>query len=89
MSSDGTPSRLDPEAAARRDFLGLSATCVACGACAFALIGAARLPRAAVLPSASKKFKVVLPENLRPGEPYVPAGRSVAVFRDGKRVYAI
>lgn len=89
MSSTPSPSRLDPEAVARRDFLGLSATCMACGTCAFALIGALRLPKAAVLPSASKKFKVVLPEGLRPGEPYVPPGRSVALVREGNRVFAL
>lgn len=82
-------SRLDPEAVPRRDFLGLAATGMACGTCAFALVGASRLPRAAVLPSASKKFKLTLPETLGPGEAFVPPGRAVAVFKDGPRVWAI
>lgn len=82
-------SRLDPEALPRRDFLGLSATGAACGACAFAMIGAARLPKAAVLPSASKKFKVTLPDGLEPGKPFVPPGRSVAIYRKGSRLSAI
>jgi len=83
------PSRLDPEVMPRRDFLGLAATSLAAGACGFALLGAARLPKAAVLPSASKKFKVTLPETLQPGEPFVPPGRSVVVFREGNSVFAM
>ncbi len=83
------PSRLDPEAMPRRDVLGLAALGAACGTCAFALIGAARLPKAAVLPSASKKFKVTLPEALPPGEAFIPPGRPVALFRKDGRVYAI
>lgn len=92
MTTDARPperSRLDPEAEPRRDFLGLAATGLACGTCAFALFGASRLPKAAVLPSASKKFKVTLPEGLPPGEPYLPPGRSVAVFREGALVWAV
>ncbi|MBI2930142.1 MAG: Rieske 2Fe-2S domain-containing protein [Planctomycetes bacterium] len=83
------PSRLEPEPVPRRDFLGMAATGLACGTCLFAMVGAARLPKAAVLPSASKKFKVTLPEALPPGTPFLPSGRSVAVFRDGGGVYAI
>ncbi len=83
------PSRLDPEASPRRDFLGLAAAGSACAACAFALLGALKLPKAAVLPSASKKYKVALSETLAPGEPFVPPGRAVALFRDGRGVYAI
>jgi Rieske Fe-S protein len=86
---DPAPSRLDPEAMPRRDFLGMAASAMAAGACGFALVGAARLPKAAVLPSASKKFKVTLPEGLPDGEPFVPAGRSVAVFRQGDKVFAV
>ena len=51
--------------------------------------GAARLPRAAVLPTASKKFKLAIPEGLVPGTPLVPPGRAVAIFRDAAGVYAI
>lgn len=88
--STGPPrSRLDPEPIPRRDFLGLAALGSAGAALAFAFAGMARLPRAAVLPSPSKKFKVVLPETLVAGAPFVPAGRSCAVFRDGEGVYAI
>ncbi len=84
------PSRLDPEPVARRDFLGLAAKCSAAGACLFAALGIARLPKAAVLPSPSKKFRVTLPESLTPGVPYEPPGRKVAVFRDDEGgVYAI
>jgi Rieske Fe-S protein len=42
-----------------------------------------------VLSSPSKKFRAQLPENLAPGEAYVPPGRSVALFRDAAGVYAI
>jgi len=82
-------SRLDPEAVARRDFLGLAARCSATAAFLLATLGIARLPKTAVLPSPSKKFRVTLPESLPPGEPYQPAGRSVAIFRDQEGVFAI
>jgi cytochrome b6-f complex iron-sulfur subunit len=55
----------------------------------FALAGILRLPRAAVLPSPSKKFRASVPETLAAGEPFVPPGRSVALFRDAQGVYAI
>ena len=48
-----------------------------------------RLPKAAVLSSPSKKFRVTLPESLPPGQAFVPPGRSVAIFRDDEGVYAI
>ena len=82
-------SRLEPEAMPRRDFLGIAATGTACAAGALALFGAMRLPKVAVLPSASKKFKVTLPETLPPGEAFVPPGRSVAIFRDERGAFAI
>ncbi len=82
-------SRLDPEAVPRRDFLGLSALWAAGSALAFAMLGALRLPKAAVLPSPSRKFKVALPETLAAGEAFVPPGRNVAVFRDSEGVYAV
>jgi cytochrome b6-f complex iron-sulfur subunit len=82
-------TRLDPEETPRRDFLGLAAFWSAASALAFACLGMARLPRAAVIPAPSKKFKVQVPENLPAGTPVIPAGRSVAVFRDGEGVYAI
>jgi len=83
-------SRLDPEPMPRRDFLGLSALGSAALALLFAFFGALRLPRAAVVPMASRKFRVTLPETLAAGEPFTPAGRSVAVFRDADgAVYAV
>ena len=85
-----SPSRLDPEPLPRRDFLGLSALWTAAIALLFGLFGALRLPRAAVVPMASRKFRVTVPETLAPGEALVPTGRSVAVFRDPEgTVYAI
>jgi len=74
---------------ARRDFLGLASIWSALGALAFAAIGMIRLPKAAVLSSPSKKFRVKLPESLVFGQAYVPPGRSVAVFRDAEGTYAI
>ncbi len=83
------PSRLDPEPVARRDFLGIASIWAAVGAMAFATIGMIRLPKAAVLSSPSRKFRVTLPESLAAGQAYVPPGRSVALFRDAEGVYAI
>jgi nitrite reductase/ring-hydroxylating ferredoxin subunit len=73
----------------RRDFLGLAAMWSAITALAFAAAGALRLPRAAVVPVASRKFRVALPETLVPGEAFVPPGRSVAIFRDAAGVFAV
>ena len=87
-SSSG-PSRLDPEPMARRDFLGLVSIGSALAALVFAAIGMIRLPKAAVLSSPSKKFRVSLPDSLAAGQAYVPPGRSVALFRDAAGVYAI
>ena len=84
-----TGSRLDPEPVPRRDFLGLAALAAAAGAFLFSLAGMLRLPRAAVLASPAKKFRVQLPESLAPGQAFVPPGRSVALFRDEEGVYAI
>lgn len=88
-STATTRSRLDPEAMPRRDFLGLAAWWSAAAAMLFAFLGSMRLPKAAVLPSASKKYRVRLPASLAPGHAFVPSGRSVALYRDGDRVYAI
>jgi nitrite reductase/ring-hydroxylating ferredoxin subunit len=82
-------SRLDPEPMPRRDFLGLAAIGSACLALGFATLGMLRLPKAAVIPAPSRRFRVSLPESLAPGAPFIPAGRSVAVFRDAEGVYAI
>lgn len=84
-----TGSRLDPEPLPRRDFLGLGALWTAAAALACAAAGMLRLPKAAVVSSPSKKFTVALPQSLPPGQPYVPPGRSVAVFRDAQGVYAV
>lgn len=82
-------SRLDPEPIPRRDWLGLGSLWTMAASFLFAAIGMMRLPKAAVLPSPSKKFRVALPETLGAGEPFVPPGRSVALFRDAEGVYAI
>jgi cytochrome b6-f complex iron-sulfur subunit len=82
-------SRLDPEPMPRRDFLGLSALWAMGAALFFSLLGMLRLPKAAVLSSPSKKFRVTLPKALAAGEAYVPPGRAVAVFRDDAGVHAI
>ena len=82
-------SRLQPDPVPRRDFLGFSALAAAASALLFASIGMLRLPRAAVLSSPAKKFRVTLPESLAAGQAFVPPGRSVALFRDEEGVYAI
>jgi Rieske Fe-S protein len=80
---------LDSEPLARRDFLGIASLCSAGAALVFAGIGMLRLPKAAVVSSPSKKFRVTLPDSLAEGEPYIPPGRSVAMFRDAEGVFAI
>jgi cytochrome b6-f complex iron-sulfur subunit len=82
-------SRLDPEPVPRRDLLGISSLWAAGAAMLFATIGMLRLPKAAVLSSPSKQFKVTLPEALAAGEPFVPPGRAVAVFRGPEGVHAV
>jgi nitrite reductase/ring-hydroxylating ferredoxin subunit len=82
-------SRLDPEPMPRRDFLGLASVWAAAAATVLSLVGMLRLPKAAVLASPSKKFRVSLPESLAEGMPYIPPGRSVALFRDAKGIYAV
>lgn len=91
MTTSAKPpcSRLEPEPMPRRDWLGLTSLWSMGVALMFGLIGMLRLPKAAVLASPSKKFRLSLPDNLPPGEPFVPAGRAVAVFRDGEGVYAV
>lgn len=82
-------SRLDPQPASRRDVLGLTSLFATITAFLFALGGMIRLPKAAVLASPSKRFRVSLPETLKSGEAFVPPGRPVALFRDEQGVYAI
>jgi cytochrome b6-f complex iron-sulfur subunit len=82
-------SRLDSEPLPRRDFLGAVASWSAAATLFFAFLGMMRLPRAAVLPSPSKKFRVTIPESLVTGAPFQPPGRAVAVFRDEEGVYAV
>lgn len=82
-------SRLDPEPLPRRDFLGLASLGAALSALLFATLGMLRLPKAAVLSSPSKKFRVSLPETLGEGAAFVPPGRSVALFRDANGVHAV
>lgn len=82
-------SRLDPEPMPRRDVLGLLSLWSMVTALAFATVGMLRLPKAAVLPSPSKKFRVAIPETLPAGEAFVPPGRSVALFRDEGGIHAV
>jgi cytochrome b6-f complex iron-sulfur subunit len=86
----GTPvSRLDPEPIPRRDALGRMSLWSMAGALIFATVGLMRLPKAAVLSSPSKKVRVRLPDTLADGEPFVPPGRSLAVFRQAGELHAI
>jgi Rieske Fe-S protein len=82
-------SRLDPEPLPRRDFLGKAALGAAGATLAFATVGMARLPNAAVASSPSKKIKVNIPDNWPEGAAFVPPGSSVALFRDADGIYAI
>lgn len=82
-------SRLEPEPISRRDWLGLTSLWAMAGALLFGVVGMMRLPKAAVLSSPSKTFRVTLPETLADGEAFVPPGRAVAVFRDPNGVHAI
>lgn len=84
-----TRSRLEPEPVSRRDVLGLMSLWAAASAMLFALVGMLRLPKAAVLSSPSKRFRVSLPQTLAAGEAFTPVGRNVAVYRDEQGVYAI
>lgn len=88
-SAAAARSRLDPEPVPRRDFLGLSALAAFLGSLLFAALGMMRLPKAAVLASPSKKFRITLPPSLAEGQAFVPPGHSVAVFRDAEGVFAI
>lgn len=89
MSEAQKPSRLDPEPVSRRDVLGLMSLWATTSAMLFAFFGMLRLPKAAVLASPSKRFRIVLPETLTTGQAFTPVGRNVAVFRDEEGVYAI
>jgi len=82
-------SRLDPEPLPRRDFLGLASVWAAASAVLLSVLGMLRLPKAAVLASPSKKFRVSVPESLAEGAPLIPPGRSVALFRDANGIYAV
>ncbi len=82
-------SRLDPEPVRRRDVLGLASLWSAAGALLFSVFGMLRLPKAAVLASPSKKFRVTLPETLAAGDAFVPAGRNVGVYRDAQGIHAV
>lgn len=82
-------SRLDPEPISRRDLLGLSSLWMTAGSLFFGLVGALRLPKAAVLDSPSKRVRISLPDTLAEGAAFVPPGRSMAVFKDAEGVFAI
>jgi nitrite reductase/ring-hydroxylating ferredoxin subunit len=62
--------------------LGLASLWTAGAAIFFAILGMGRLPKAAVISSPSKRFSMVFPDMLQPGQAFSPPGRSVAVFRD-------
>lgn len=83
------PSRLDPDPIPRRDFLGLASVWAAGSTAVFATLGMLRLPKAAVLSSPSRKYRVTLPENMQEGVPFLPPGRAVAIFRDKQGVHAV
>jgi cytochrome b6-f complex iron-sulfur subunit len=53
------------------------------------MLGMLKLPKAAVLASPSKKFRVTLPETLVAGAAFVPPGRSVAIFKDNEGIFAV
>jgi nitrite reductase/ring-hydroxylating ferredoxin subunit len=82
-------SRLEPEPVPRRDFLGLAAAWTAGSALVFATLGMLRLPKAAVIPAPSSRFRIALPDSLAPGTFFVPRGRPLAIARDSSGVYAI
>ncbi len=82
-------SRLDPEPIARRDMLGLASLWATGAAFVFAVLGMARLPNLGVTSSPSKRFSVALPDTLQPTQAFLPANRSVALFRDTEGVWAV
>jgi Rieske Fe-S protein len=69
--------------------LGLMSLLTAAAAFLLAILGMGRLPKAAVLSSPSKRFNVVFPDTLQPGQAFSPPGRSVAVFRDSEGTWAV
>ena len=89
VSAEAKHSRLDPELMPRRDALGIASLWAAASAFIFASFGILRLPKAAVLASPSKKFRLALPENLTPQDAYVPATRNVSISKDPSGVYAV
>ena len=91
MSVQARParSRLDPEPISRRDWLGLASLWTMGAALVFGIVGMMRLPKAAVLSSPSKKFRVTLPETLVPGQAFIPPGRAVAIYRGPQGVHAV
>lgn len=89
ISAKPMRSRLDPEPISRRDWLGLASLWTMAAALLFGMAGIMRLPKAAVLSSPSKRFRVTLPDGLAAGDAFVPPGRSVAIFRDASGVHAI
>jgi cytochrome b6-f complex iron-sulfur subunit len=69
--------------------LGILSLWAAAAASFLAILGMGRLPKAAILSSPSKRFSVVLPDALQPGEAFSPPGRSVALFRDSNGLWAL
>jgi len=85
---DEQRSRLDEPPVARRDFLGLAGLWTALAALGVASLGLLRMPKAALLPTPSKKFTVRPPATVPP-EGFVPPGRNLAFYRDAGGAYAI
>ena len=85
-TSQAERSRLDPDPIPRRDVLGLGSLWAAASALIFATVGMLRLPKAAVLSSPSKKFRVTLPEALPIGQAYVLARLWVKLLFYGSEV---
>ena len=54
-----------------------------------AAAGMLRLPKAAVVASPAKSFKITVPETLAAGQAFIPPGRSVAIFKDEQSVHAV
>ena len=83
------PSRLEPEALPRRDFLGLAGLCSAGLAILGSLIGMARLPRPAVLPEQASRFRIGRPDDFPVGIEKVIPGRNIRVISTSEGLAAV
>ncbi len=73
----------------RRDFLGLAAIWSAVGACAFALIGALRLPMPSVFPESNPKVKLGPPSRFLDAEVTALPEQRLWVYSTSEGMYAI